>query len=101
MDNGLGGQWRTDRSDVSKWMTKTCKAAGLPNIKPFHWGIRATMITELLTAGVDPYAVQKLADHESINTTMLYFNKRKVDQKKASDEIDKALHATKQAKPTV
>ena len=67
--------------------SKIFKELGLPSIKPFHWGMRATMITELLLVGEDPYAVQQLADHDSIKTTMLYLNRRKVKQKKADDRI--------------
>lgn len=85
LDRGDGRQWFTDRSDVSNKATEACKNAGLPKLKPFHWGMRATMITQMLLAGVDPYAVQQLADHESINTTMLYLDGRKVKQKNAAD----------------
>ncbi|MBL4755835.1 MAG: site-specific integrase [Flavobacteriales bacterium] len=87
LDNGKGKPWRADRSDISKWMSTLCQDIGLAKIKPFHWGMRATIITELLTRGVDVHAVQKLADHESIETTMLYFNDRKVQQRRASDAI--------------
>ncbi len=43
------------------------------------------MITELLLQKTDPYAVQQLADHDNIETTMLYLNTRKVQQKNAVD----------------
>ena len=76
-----------DQGDISTMASKIFKELGLPSIKPFHWGMRATMITELLLVGEDPYAVQQLADHDSIKTTMLYLNRRKVKQKKAVDRI--------------
>ena len=89
LDRGDGRQWYTDRSDVSSKGSEACKNAGLPKLKPFHHGMRATMITQMLLAGADPYAVQQLADHDSINTTMLYLDGRKVQQKNASDAAAK------------
>ncbi len=44
------------------------------------------MITELLLSGCSP-AVQELADHDNIETTMLYLNRRKIQQKNAVDSI--------------
>ena len=85
LDRGDGRQWFTDRSDVSSKATEACKKARLPKLKPFHWGMRATMITQMLINGVDPYAVQQLADHDSITTTMLYLDGRKVKQQNATD----------------
>ncbi|MET4706697.1 tyrosine-type recombinase/integrase [Endozoicomonas lisbonensis] len=85
LDKGDGRQWYSDTSDVSSQATRACRAAGLPKLKPFHWGMRATMITQLLLNGTDPYSVQQLADHDSISTTMLYLDGRKVQQKNAAD----------------
>ena len=87
LDRGNGEPWFYDQGDISTMANKIFRELGLPSIKPFHWGMRATMITELLLAGEDPYAVQQLADHDSMKTTMLYLNKRKVKQKKAVDRI--------------
>lgn len=91
LDKGNGEPWYYHASDVSAMGTKVFKELNLPNIKPFHWGMRATMITELLLNGEDPYAVQQMADHDSIETTMLYLNKRKVKQKKAADGIARLM----------
>ena len=87
LDRGNGEPWFYDQGDISTMASKIFKELGLPSIKPFHWGMRATMITELLLVGEDPYAVQQLSDHDSIKTTMLYLNRRKVKQKKAVDRI--------------
>ncbi len=87
LDRGNGEQWFSDQGNISTMASRIFKELGLPSIKPFHWGMRATMITELLLVGEDPYAVQQLADHDSIKTTMLYLNRRKVEQKKAVDRI--------------
>jgi len=87
LDNGKGKPWYADRGDISKLASALCKECGLPNIKPFHWGMRATMITELLNRGVDPKAVQQLADHDKLETTMLYFNTRTVSQNTAANAL--------------
>lgn len=85
LDNGKGHPWYADKSDVSKFATKLCKECGFPAIKPFHWGMRASMITHLLLNGAEPHKVQQLADHSSLATTMLYFNTRKVDQAEVAE----------------
>ena len=87
LDKGNGEPWFYDKGDVSSFASKLFKQLNLPKIKPFHWGMRATMITELLLGKVDPYAVQQLADHDNIETTMLYLNTRKVQQKNAVEGI--------------
>lgn len=92
LDDGHGNQWNHNQGCISTLGTEIFKALNFPKgMKPFHWGMRATMITELLLAGEDPYSVQQLADHSNIRTTMLYLNKRKVHQKKASDRIGSLL----------
>lgn len=87
LDKGNGEPWFFDKGDVSSFASNLFKQLNLPKIKPFHWGMRATMITELLLNKVDPYVVQQLADHDNIETTMLYLNTRKVQQKNAVDGI--------------
>ncbi|GAA4649063.1 hypothetical protein GCM10023116_13370 [Kistimonas scapharcae] len=87
LDKGNGTPWRFDTSDISSLAGKLCKECGLPKLKPFHWGMRATMITSMLNDGVDPFAVQQLADHDNISTTMLYMNSRTVQQKNATDAL--------------
>ena len=82
-----GKRWYSDQGDISTMASEMFRELKLPAIKPFHWGMRATMITELLLAGEDPYCIQQLADHDDIKTTMLYLNRRKVKQKKAVDGI--------------
>lgn len=86
LDDGRGNTWYSDISDISSAMSKACKAAGLPEgVKPFHWGMRAALITWLLNAGESPQKVQQLADHASLQTTMKYYNTREASQRAAVD----------------
>ena len=101
LDKGNGEPWFLDKGDVSSFASNLFKQLNLPNIKPFHWGMRATMITELLLRKVDPYAVQQLADHDNIETTMLYLNTRKVKQKNAVDGISQLLKSRAVENPKV
>ena len=101
LDKGNGQPWYSDPGDISTMGSNIFKELSLPNIKPFHWGMRATMITELLLDGENPYCVQQLADHESIETTMLYLNKRKVRQKKAADGIVRLMQKQSSDSPEV
>ncbi|WP_257274330.1 site-specific integrase [Endozoicomonas sp. SESOKO4] len=87
LDKGDGRQWHSDTSNISHYATKIFREVGLPYIKPFHWGFRATMTTHLLNKGIKPQTVQELADHSSLATTMKYFNRRTVDQREATDAI--------------
>ncbi len=87
LDNGRGYPWYADRADISRWATRMCKDIGLAHIKPFHHGMRATMITALLCNGVDPVKVQQLADHDDINTTMLYKDSRRISQEDAANAL--------------
>ncbi|KEQ15695.1 hypothetical protein GZ77_03745 [Endozoicomonas montiporae] len=87
LDKGDGSQWLTDSSNISHYAAKIFNDVGLPYIKPFHWGFRATMTTHLLNEGVKPQIVQQLADHSSLATTMSYFNSRTVDQREATNAI--------------
>lgn len=91
LDKGNGEQWFLDQGSLSTFASKLFKKLNLPKVKPFHWGMRATMITELLLQKTDPYAVQQLADHDNIETTMLYLNTRKVQQKNAVDGISQLM----------
>ncbi|WP_171044151.1 tyrosine-type recombinase/integrase [Pseudoalteromonas aurantia] len=89
LDNGTGKNWYADRAGPSKYATKICKECNLPKLKPFHWGMRATMITYLLNNGANIKDVQELADHDDIQTTILYHNSRTVKQRNAVDAIPK------------
>lgn len=91
LDNGRGFPWYADRADISKFAARMCKEAGLPKLKPFHWGMRATMITALLQHGADPLQVQQLADHDDLATTMLYKDSRRISQKGAADALGDLL----------
>lgn len=91
LDKGNGEPWFLDQGSLSTFASKLFKKLNLPQVKPFHWGMRATMITELLLQKTDPYAVQQLADHDNIETTMLYLNTRKVQQKNAVDGISQLM----------
>jgi integrase len=84
LDNGHGKTWYAESSAISKAMSKACKAANLPEgVKPFHWGMRAALITYLLNNGETPQKVQQLADHADIQTTMKYYNTREASQREA------------------
>jgi integrase len=88
LDDGHGNTWYSHVSDISSAMSKACKAAGLPEgVKPFHWGMRAALITWLLNAGEKPQKVQQLADHASLQTTMKYYNTREASQREAVDNL--------------
>ena len=87
LDKGDGEQWLKDRGNISIYAAKIFTAIGLPRIKPFHHGMRATMITYLLHNGTNPKEVQQLADHNELTTTMKYFNARTIDQTKATNNI--------------
>ncbi|TMO97578.1 tyrosine-type recombinase/integrase [Pseudoalteromonas ruthenica] len=90
LDNGRGEPWYSDRSGPSKYASKICNACGLPKLKPFHWGMRATMITYLLNQpGANIREIQQLADHEDLQTTMLYHNTRTIQQQNAVNAIPK------------
>lgn len=69
-------------------MSKQVQACGLPDgVKPFHWGMRAAMITWLLNDGESPQKVQQLADHADIQTTMRYYNTREASQRSAVERL--------------
>ena len=88
LDDGKGGTWFSDYSHVSKAMGKACNKAGLPEgVKPFHWGMRAALITWLLNNGEAPQKVQQLADHASLQTTLKYYNTRAASQRSAVDKL--------------
>ncbi|MDP2548871.1 site-specific integrase [Oceanobacter sp. 4_MG-2023] len=88
LDDGSGNTWYSDYSHVSRAMGKACRNAGLPDgVKPFHWGMRAALITWLLNNGETPQKVQQLADHSDIQTTMRYYNTREAQQRDAVDRL--------------
>ena len=89
LDNGQGKPWYADRAGPSKFASKMCKECNLPKLKPFHWGMRATMITWLLNNGANIKEVQELADHEDIQTTISYHNSRTVQQENAVNALPK------------
>lgn len=101
LDKGNGEPWFFDQGEISKLATKIFRELNLPSVKPFHWGMRATMITELLLSGCSPYAVQELADHDNIETTMLYLNRRKIKHKNAVDSISELRKNRPQSDPKV
>lgn len=88
LDDGYGHTWYSEPSKVSVAMKKQVVAAGLPDgVKPFHWGMRAAMITWLLNDGETPQRVQQLADHADIQTTMRYYNTREAQQRTAVERL--------------
>lgn len=88
LDDGKGNPWYTWQDNISRSMSKEVKLAGLPDgVKPFHWGMRAAMITWLLNDGESPQRVQQLADHSDIQTTMKYYNTRLASQREAVERL--------------
>ncbi len=87
LDKGNGEQWRKDRGDISREASELLKELGIKNIKPFHHFFRASVMTEMINLGVDLHAVQEIADHSSITTTMKYSDSRRINQRKAVDAI--------------
>ena len=86
LDNGKGKPWHSGNDGLSKAMRKVCNKLDLPKqIKPFHWGFRATQITWLLDNGAPPQHVQMLADHSSLSTTLGYRNTKRANQRLAVD----------------
>ena len=88
LDKGDGRPWFEQSGNVSRAMAKAFRAAGLPrDLKPFHHGMRASMITWLLENGETPVRVQQLADHSDLATTMKYYNTRAAQQRSAVDML--------------
>jgi len=88
LDNGQGGPWYEQEGDMPRLLGRVMLEAGLPKLDmPYHYGIRATMCTNLLLAGENIVKVQCLMDHRDISTTMKYLNKRKVNQADATDNL--------------
>ena len=88
LDKGDGRPWYEQSGNVSRAMAKAFRAAGLPrDLKPFHHGMRASMITWLLENGETPVRVQQLADHTELSTTMKYYNTRAAQQRSAVDML--------------
>lgn len=86
LDDGQGALYYSAVSALGRNMSLEVKACGLPTgVKPFHWGMRAAMITYLLNNGVAPQMVQQLADHSDLSTTMKYYNTREASQRAAVD----------------
>jgi|GEM_PF-4181873 integrase len=87
LDNGCGQPWYRATGEMGRAMKKVQQRVGLPDVKPFHEAFRATMITELLVQGTSPMAVQMLADHSDLSVTLMYLNRRKIDQHAAAQDI--------------
>jgi len=88
LDKGDGRPWFEHTNNVSRAMAKAFRAAGMPpDVKPFHHGMRASMITWLLENGETPVRVQQLADHSDLATTMKYYNTRASQQRSAVDRL--------------
>ncbi len=97
LDNGNGQPWFHRPSVASTLMGEEMQLAGLPKIdKPYHWGIRATMCTELLLSGENIIFVQCLMDHSDINTTLKYMNTRKINQADAVKSISQLVSTDKE-----
>jgi integrase/recombinase XerD len=70
----------TDRgmhvNDLCRMVKRRMRAAGLPSSLSAH-SFRVTVITDLLTQGVDPFEVQNFAGHADARTTRLYDRRTK------------------------
>ena len=61
------------RRTVDWLMKKYCTEAGIPRLKQ-HFGIlRRTFITNLLSVGQSPIAIQQFVGHQHISTTVRYY----------------------------
>jgi integrase/recombinase XerD len=82
--NDPGSKLRTDT--ISKKFKKIIRKLKLNSHYKFH-SLRHTAITEFMNNNVQPYLVQKIAGHSSINTTMLYSHARSEDLKIAVNSV--------------
>lgn len=87
LDDGTGKPWYAHTDNISRAMSEAIAECGLPKVKPFHWAMRAAMITWLLNNGESPQKVQQLADHADIQTTMKYYNTREASQRDAVERL--------------
>ena len=72
---------RLSKAQIERLVRSLAQEAGLTKkITPHK--LRATWVTQLLISGANPREVQKLAGHESLDTTMLYAGVREKDELK-------------------
>ncbi|MFZ5816644.1 MAG: tyrosine-type recombinase/integrase [Bacillota bacterium] len=72
---------RLSRHQIERLVRTLAKEAGIQKkITPHK--LRATWVTQLLISGANPREVQKLAGHESLDTTMIYAGVREHEELK-------------------
>lgn len=65
------------RRTIQQWWQQVSKAAGIQGVT-LH-GLRATVATQALDAGIQPVAVQKLLGHSSLGMTLRYYRNTEQD----------------------
>jgi len=70
---------------ISKTMQKLCQQAGVELLR-FH-DLRAAASSNLLRAGVDPFTIQRILGHSSIDTTAIYIDENEADTRSALSRL--------------
>lgn len=83
--NSTGG--RAGYKKLYRVFKKVAERSGMPDLKPHQ--IRHTFATRLDSEGVSPFVIQKLLNHSSVSTTMVYVSPDKTSLEKAIGLLDR------------